>query len=241
MKEQLLLLIELQKTDSQINKINVRHRSLPEEIIKLEEAFQSFQAGVEDAGKRFAEIQKSHREKEVKLKRGQEALKRARERLGEVKTNKEYQAVLKEIEAIGGKNSETEDEIISLLDIVDNLEEKLIVKEGEMGVRKRQYEGERKKLEEELESLDTLLSACRQKNEELKGKIADDFLKKYEAIKTLNHGLAVVAAWKEICEGCYTSLPPQLYIELQKATDLHMCPNCSRIIYWCDRNGEDLK
>ena len=145
MKEQLSLLIELQKTDSQINKINVRQRSLPEEIVKLEEAFQSFQAGVEGEGKKFAEIQKSHREKEEKLKRGQEALKRSRERLGEVKTNKEYQAVLKEIETIGGKNSETEDEIISLLDIVDNLKEKLTVKEGEMGVRKRQYEGERKK------------------------------------------------------------------------------------------------
>jgi hypothetical protein len=234
-------LIELQKTDSQINKINVRHRSLPEELVKLEEEYQSFQAGVEEEGQRFAEIQKSHREKEEKLKKGQEALKRARERLGEVKTNKEYQAVLKEIEAIGGKNSETEDEIIALLDVVDNLKDKLAIKEEEMGVRKRRYEGERKKLEEELKSLDISHSACQQRYEELKGKIADDFLKRYEAIKTLNHGLAVVAVWKEICEGCYTSLPPQLYIELQKSSELHMCPNCSRIIYWYDRNGEELK
>jgi len=234
--EQLALLIELQKAESEINKLNVKCRDLPEEILKLDGAFKSFQTNLEEQKSRFADIQKSHREKEEKLKKDQESLKRAKGRLGEVKTNKEYQAVLKEIEVVEGKNSDTEDEIIALLEIVDATKDDLRIKEREMEARRLKYEGERKKIEEELQSLDRTLLKYSQKNNELKNRIASGFLKRYEAIKMLNNGLAVVAVWKEICGGCHMNIPPQLYIEVQRSMDLHTCPNCNRIIYWHDRN-----
>jgi predicted nucleic acid-binding Zn-ribbon protein len=47
----------------------------------------------------------------------------------------------------------------------------------------------------------------------------------------------VVAVWKEVCDGCHMSIPPQLYNELQKSNELITCPSCSRIIYWENRNG----
>ena len=168
MDEQLALLIELQKAESEINKINVKCRDLPEEILKLDGAFKSFQTNLEEQKSRFADIQKSHREKEEKLKKDQESLKRAKGRLGEVKTNKEYQAVLKEIEIVEGKNSDTEDEIIALLEIVDATKDDLRIKEREMEARRLKYEGERKKIEEELQSLDRTLLKYSQKNNELK-------------------------------------------------------------------------
>ena len=236
MDEQLALLIELQKAESEINKINVKCRDLPEEILKLDGAFKSFQTNLEEQKSRFADIQKSHREKEEKLKKDQESLKRGKGRLGEVRTNKEYQAVLKEIEIVEGKNSDTEDEIIALLEIVDATKDDLRIKEREMEARRLKYEGERKKIEEELQSLDRTLLKYSQKNNELKNRIASGFLKRYEAIKMLNNGLAVVAVWKEICGGCHMNIPPQLYIEVQRSMDLHTCPNCNRIIYWHDRN-----
>ncbi len=64
---------------------------------------------------------KAHRDKEDALKKGLEGLKKTKERLLEVKTNKEYQAMLKEIENINEKNSHIEDEIIRLLEEIDKV------------------------------------------------------------------------------------------------------------------------
>jgi predicted nucleic acid-binding Zn-ribbon protein len=236
LKEQLSFLIELQKAESEINKVTIKCKSLPEEIAKLDEAFSVLEADLQEDKKKFEDTQKSHREGEEKLKKGQEAFKKAKERLNEVKTNKEYQAVLKEIEAFEHKNSEMEDQIISLLEAVDKAKEEFKVKEKEMASYKQRYGEEKKKMEAELHSLDDALQTCQQKSEKLRSKVSADLLKKYGAIKTLHNTLAVVAVWKEVCEGCYMNLPPQLYIELQRSAELHTCPNCNRIIYWYDKS-----
>lgn len=236
MKEQLSLLIELQKAESEINKINIKCKSLPEEIAKLDEAFSVFEAGLEEDRQKFEDTQKAHREGEEKHRKGHDSLKKAKERLNEVKTNKEYQAVLKEIEAFEHKNSETEDQIIALLEAVDKAKAEFKIKEKEMESYQQRYGEAKKKMEAELHSLGDLLQACRRRSEKFMGKIPAELLKKYEAIKTLHNTLAVVAVWKEVCGGCYMNLPPQLYIELQKSTELHTCPNCNRIIYWYDQN-----
>ena len=237
MREQLMLLIELQKAELETSKINSRRRIIPDEIVKLDDTYKDYQVSVEEKTKKFNEIQKSHREKEDKLKKGIETLKKAKERLSEVKTNKEYQAVLKEIEAIEAKNSETEDEIILLLDAVDKMRDDLRIKEKEMEVYALKYQAERENFGTELVDLEKNLADYSEKSIELRKKIANDLIKQYEAIKALNRGLAVVPVWKEICEGCHMNIPPQLYIEVQKATDLCTCPNCNRIMYWCDQDG----
>ena len=237
MREQLMLLIELQKAELETSKINSRRRIIPDEIVKLDDTYKDYQVSVEEKTKKFNEIQKSHREKEEKLKKGIETLKKAKERLGEVKTNKEYQAVLKEIEIIEDKNSETEDEIILLLDAVDKIKDDLRIKEKEMEVYELKYEEERRNFATELDNLEKNLANYSEKSIELRKKIANDLIKQYEAIKALNRGLAVVPVWKEICEGCHMNIPPQLYIEVQRATDLCTCPYCNRIMYWCDQNG----
>lgn len=235
MKEQLSQLIELQKTELEINKINIKCQNLPQEIARLEELFRVFQNEMEEHRRQFEEIKKEHRAKEEKLKAGQETLKKTKGRLGEVKTNKEYQSVLKEIETAESRNNELEEQIILLLEAVDTAKETLKIKETGLASGMKDYEETKKKLEAELHSLDGRLSACRQKSELVKKKISADCLNRYVAIKKLHSTLVVAAVWKEVCEGCHMNVPPQLYIELQKAVDLHTCPNCNRIIYWCDQ------
>jgi len=235
LKEQLSQLIELQKVESEINAMNIKCRDLPKEIANLEESYRIFLSDLEEYRRKFEEVKKEHREKEEKLKAGQDMLKRTKARLGEVKTNKEYQSVLKEIATAESKNSELEEQIILLLEAVDTAKETVKTQEKGMASGVKDYEDTKKKLEVELQSLDGKLSACRQKSELVKKKISADSLNKYFAIKKLHNTLPVAVVWKEVCEGCHMNIPPQLYIELQKAVDLHTCPNCNRIIYWCDQ------
>jgi uncharacterized protein len=237
LREQLALLIELQKMESATGRIGVRKNDLPVRIKELDEEFSMSCAVVEREQEQLESLRKRRREKDSQLQTGQETLKRTRERLYAVKTNKEYQSILKEIETIETKNSHIEDEIISLLEELDRVETLVKGKKGELEVQRRRYEEEKAKMAKELNSLEEELDVCIRKSDELKKKIPADILRKYEQIKGAGRGVAVVSVWKEVCDGCHMSIPPQLYNELQKSTVLITCPNCSRIIYWENRNG----
>jgi predicted nucleic acid-binding Zn-ribbon protein len=237
LREELEYLIELQKMESQAGRIQAKKKDLPVRMKTLEDEFKSFSAVVDTEREQLESLRKRRREKDVQLLAGQETLKRTRERLFEVKTNKEYQSMLKEIEAFETKNSRMEDEMISLLDELDRLEAALKTGEGELEAHGRRYEEEKARLEAELNSLAGELNVCVRKGSELKTEIPAEILRKYEQIKSVGRGVAVVAVWKEVCEGCHMSIPPQLYNELQKSIMLTTCPNCNRIIYWENRNG----
>ncbi|MBN1663754.1 MAG: hypothetical protein JW943_09150 [Deltaproteobacteria bacterium] len=231
MTEQLLLLIELQNIDSAVRGINMKKKELPDKIGKLDEAFAALKISVEQDAKAVDDLQKGLREKEEKLKRGIDTIKKAKDRLTEVKTNKEYQAALKEIEGIEIKNSEGEDEIILTMEELDKLRSGLKIKEQDMESYRSRYEKEKADFEKALLATDAELVACQEKGVEIRSRIDGDILKRYEIIKNRNNGLAVVSVWKEVCRGCHMNIPPQLYNELLTATTLFFCPNCNRIMY----------
>jgi predicted nucleic acid-binding Zn-ribbon protein len=236
--EQLALLIELQKTESTAGRIQARKRDLPLQMEELEKEFGALCAGAEAEREQLEALRKRRREKDTQLQTAQETLKRTRERLFDVKTNKEYQSILKEIETLEAKNSRMEDEIISLLDELDHLETAMKTKDGELSVSRLRFEEQKAKLTQELNSLADELAVCLRKSDDFRAKIPAELLRKYEQIKGVGRGLAVVSVWKEVCDGCHMSIPPQLYNELQKSkTTLHTCPNCNRILYWENRNG----
>jgi predicted nucleic acid-binding Zn-ribbon protein len=237
--KQLAYLIELQKLDLNIDKINVKKRDLPEKIAQMDEEFRTYIANMDESKEKFEELNKRHSEKEDKLRRGIDTLKKTKERLLEVKTNKEYQAILKEIETIESKNSQNEDEIISALEELDHVRIELKTKEKDFDAYRLQYEKEKKRIEEEISQLDIDLSDCMRISKDLRRQIRKELLKKYETIKSKRNGLAVVLVWKEVCGGCHMNIPPQLYIELQRSTDLLSCPNCNRIIYWSNQDKTD--
>lgn len=237
MREELARLIELQKMESAAGRIQAKKKDLPVQMAMLEEEYKSFSVIVDTEREQLENLRKRRREKDAQLLLGQEALKRTRERLFEVKTNKEYQSMLKEIESFEAKNSRMEDEMITLLDELDHLETAMKTAEKELEVQRRRYEEEKARLEAELNSLAGELNVCVRKGNELKKEIPPPILRKYEQIKSIGRGVAVVAVWKEICDGCHMSIPPQMYNELQKSILLTTCPNCNRIIYWENRNG----
>lgn len=237
MREQLALLIELQKMESATGRITARKKDLPVQIGELETKFTGFSAVVETQREQLEALRKRRREKDKQLQMGQETLKRTRERLLEVKTNREYQSMLKEIETSETKNSHVEDEIISLLEQLDVFEKEVKTKEADLDEQRRRYEEDKAKMAKELNSIAEELDICARKSEEIRKKIPVELLRKYEQIKSATRGVAVVSVWKEICDGCHMSIPPQLYNELQKSNVLITCPSCSRIIYWENRNG----
>jgi uncharacterized protein len=149
-----------------------------------------------------------------------------------VKTNKEYQAMLKELEVLEKKNSECEDEIIYALEEMDKSKTRVAEKEKEVLAFKQSCSKDLTQIELELDTIDQEFERLSKEREKLEASLSKDLLKRYETIKSRRNGRAVVPVWKGVCDGCHMNIPPQMYIELQKAEELMECPFCSRIIYW---------
>lgn len=234
MKEKLLLLIKLQDCDSQLVKLSAKKKILPENIEKLDKEFNLFKEGIEKNKIKYDELKSRHTENENKIKKVNEGIVKTKERMLEVKNNKEYQAMLKEIEIAESSRGEIETQIISLLDELDKLSV-LVKKDEEILKQSRsKYEQEKKAMEDDLNAVDTDVANWEQKRIDLQRDVPDELLVRYERIKKRNKGVGVTSVWKSVCNGCHMNIPPQLYNELQRSDDLLSCPNCNRIMYFQD-------
>ena len=239
MKEQILFLVKLQNIDFEIEKFMLRKVDLPREIARLDEELESIEEEMEQSGQKLDELKIDHKTRETALKNGVENSKKAKSRLLEVKTNKEYEATLKEIDAINAKSSEIEDEIIHILEELDKASEDLKVKESETVSHRSGCENGKRKLKKELDLIDSELDDIMEKRDKIRSGIKTKLLKKFDIIKDRKNGRAVVPVRKEVCYGCYMNIPPQMYNELQKNEKMILCPHCERIIYWEGRDDND--
>jgi uncharacterized protein len=232
LKEQIALLINLQKIDQDIRTLNTKKQTLPEKAKELDQDFQARKERMEEQRTGLEGLNKLHKEKESELKQGQEKLRKSKVRLLEVKTNKEYQAMLTEIETLEKGNGRIEEEILILYDRIDEKQGSLKNHEKDFEQYRGGYEAERKSIDEEMASIDGELVDQKIIFEALVPGLKPDLRRRYEMIKGRRNGIAVVSARNAICSGCNINLPPQLYNELQRSEELICCPNCNRILYW---------
>jgi predicted nucleic acid-binding Zn-ribbon protein len=84
LREELVLLIELQKSDSAMSRIHARKKELPERLAKIEKDFRAVQELVDEARNRLDALQKDRSDKEGRLKKDGDTLRKAKDRLNEV-------------------------------------------------------------------------------------------------------------------------------------------------------------
>ena len=239
MKKNLLLLIELQECDSQLVSFSTKKIKLPEKLAKLDKEFHIFKNGIEQNKRKYEELKARHIESENKIKKINEGMVKTKDRLLEVKNNKEYQAILKENDTAELSRGNIETEIISILEELDKLSALVKKDEEILDQHKKEYEAEKKVIETDLTTIDADAANWAQKRADLKKDISAEIMARYEKVKNRNNGVGVISVWKQVCNGCHMSIPPQLYNELQKTTELLSCPNCNRIMYFQNMEKQD--
>ncbi len=232
MKEKLSLLIDLQECDSQLVKLSAKKVKLPEKISRMEADFQSYKENIEINKRKYDELKDRRAECELKIKKLNEGMLKTKERLLEVKNNKEYQAMLKEIEMAEKTRGEVETQIIALMDEMDRLS--ALVKQDDDTLKQGtiKFEEEKANIEKDLNAVDADTVIWTEKRVALQASVPADLLAWYEKVKKRNNGVGVISVWKAVCNGCHMNIPPQLYNELQRSNELLSCPNCNRIMYF---------
>ena len=237
MKEQLDLLWELQKIDLELKSIKDSQDKYPKEIKRLDEKEKLEKEKIQKEKEKIEVMEKERRQKEGHLSLEQEKVKKSEGRMFEVKTNKEYQALLSEIDALKASNSREEEEILEILEEIDDLKKAISKREKEMVALMAKIEGEKKTLQDRMARDQETLRKGTERKEALTKLIESSLYKLYSTLKEKRRGVGMVSVRQETCQGCFVNVPPQMFIEAQKNKALVRCPNCNRILYW-EGNGE---
>lgn len=237
MKTQIELLVKLQSCDSAILKAQRVQDNHPREINHLEETLERERQAVQEQKNRFEEVKKKRMAKEQDLALEEEKVNKAKQRLTAVKTNKEYQAALKEIETIERQNSKIEEEILTIMEEADTLTIKHQETEERFKLTEKKAAEEKRKLEKQIIECTQAIEEQKKMAEELIAQIKPEILDRYQRIKQKRPELTVVAIENSCCLGCNMNVPPQLFNEVKTCQKIIVCPHCSRILYW-EKNHE---
>jgi predicted nucleic acid-binding Zn-ribbon protein len=226
------ILWELQKIDLTLKRINEGKDRFPKEIKKLEERQGIEKEKIQKEKEKIESLEKERRQKERDLSTEQEKIKKAEGRMFEVKTNKEYQALLSEIEAIKEATSREEEEVLQILDEIDEVKKDLSKREKEVATTLEKIEKEKRKIQEKMDQDEGLWKEQKERREALSKQLESNLFKLYNTLKEKRQGVGVVNVRRETCQGCFVNIPPQMFIEVQKHNAIIRCPNCNRILYW---------
>jgi len=236
LKEELELLWELQKIDLDLRNIMMERERYPKELKKLDEKQKLEQEKIVKEREKLESLEKERRQKEKYLIAEQDKIKRSEGRMTEVKTNKEYQALLNEIETFKESISRAEEEVLVIMDEIDELKKQLSKREKDIALTLEWIEAERKKIQEKMDQDELVWKEKSERKEMLSTRVESNLFKLYNMLKEKRQGIGMVSVKSETCQGCFVNVPPQMFIEVQKNNSLVRCPNCNRILYW-DGNG----
>jgi len=237
-REQISILSDVQAVEEEIGMADRQIQVLENEIAGLEHAAGEHEERVTDEKAALETLRKSYRELESESKINAEMIVKSNEKLRAVKTNKEYQSTLKEIEELRKKNSVVEDQMLEKLEAIENAEKAVKEKEGELSAFINQCLEKKESLADRAERERKTAATLKEKKLQISAKADPRSIAILEDVRKKVRGLAVVPVHKAICMGCHMNIPPQLFNELQRFDEIRHCPHCQRIIYWQEKASE---
>lgn len=232
MEQQLGLLIQLQEIDLKIRSLQDRKKAFPEVFASLERRRSENKDNLDKTRTALETAQKNKRDRDKDLEAGAQKVEKLKARTPEIKTNKEYQALLKEIESAEQENKTIEDDILVLMEKIDAAASS--IKAAEAGAREEEaaVAAEQKEQEASLAGVEEELEAAVQQRQAAATSIKAPVLGQYQKLLATKGGMAVAEARGEACSGCFMSIPPQVFVNVKKNESLINCPNCGRILYY---------
>jgi len=232
MKEQIKVLVKLQHLDTEAERIKSTLNDVSKKLETLDLSLKEIEQILKNQESVLNELKKEYRDYESDVKINLGKIKKSQEKLRSVKTNKEYQSLLKEIEDVNSKNSLIEDKMIECLDRIDETEGIIAKRKEDFFQLSDHIKSEKLHIEHEAVIDKKRLDELDMDRKNVSGLIDSQLFKTYLVIKEQQRGgLAVVPVKDAVCHGCNVNLPPQLYNELFRYNSLKFCPNCQRIIY----------
>ncbi len=232
MMEQVRILIDLQEVMGQARRLDEEKQKIPLEVADLKALFEEREASFLGVEQEFEALKRQRREKEREIEEERDKVERAKAKLMSIKTNKEYYAMLKEIEGTRRTNVAREEELLSLLVRYEDAEKRLAERKADLDEVSARYRERRIDIDARMGTFDDDIGKLDARRRQVANKLDPSLVRRFEMIFERRDGLAVVAARNYSCMGCHMNIAPQLFNLLQREDRILTCPNCNRVVYY---------
>jgi len=225
-------LIQLQNLDSEMKQTTFFLESIPRLIEDIDRKIKAGSQSVADAKDTLTVNQKARRDLEASVKDVKARIVKFKRQLGEVKTNKEYTTLLKEIEEAQHKVDTLEETIIAEMLAADDVEEEIKAATHRQGQDEESLKKEKLVLDEKMKETEAKFAALNREREALLPRIPREQLMLYESLSQKKGGAALSPITGEFCAMCHMRVRPQMLNEIRDKVNVILCENCGRILYW---------
>ena len=230
-EDRLKALYQLQMIDSEVDKIRIVRGELPLEIEDLEDLIGGLQTRLEKLNSELDAINNEILTKKNANLDAEALVKRYEKQLKNIKNNREFSSLTKELEYKGLEIqlnekhiSEFQAKVLHKEEVINELKSQISDREDELSLKNKELAAIIKETEKEEKAL-------LKKSEKAQAVIEERILSAYNRIRgKVRNGLAVVSVGRDACGGCFNQIPPQRQLDIQMHKKVIVCEHCGRIL-----------
>ncbi len=230
-RDQIRKLVELQTIDYEAYSLRRELNEKPALIARLQEKSESKKLGLKKLEEQWKAIQLDRKAKELELQGKEAEIIKANAQLFQLKTNKEYQARLLEIEHLKADKSILEEKILLLFDEGDSIHASIEKEKHHVAQEEKTFLAQKKEIEDSISQSQDRLQVLESQRKQINVYVNPSHLGRYERILENKNGLALVAVKNHACGGCYMNVPEQVINEIKMHDRFVVCEMCARILY----------
>ncbi|MFZ5981413.1 MAG: zinc ribbon domain-containing protein [Candidatus Zixiibacteriota bacterium] len=232
MNSELELLLKLQVIDYDIGELERSKEYLPDMMGNLNREIDDLRLKLEETQKKLEGSKVKQKELELDISTHEASLQKFQQQMMSIKTNKEYDALVAEIDNLKEKISQSETQLLETIDQVGNLEKEVKELEAKTLETRENNTQQLTILQEKVNSIGDTMSMKEQERRGIVTNIPKPILSVYERVRRGKGGQAVVVVKKRACGACFKALTPHKVQEVKRADKIYTCDSCGAIIYW---------
>jgi uncharacterized protein len=230
-EKKLIALYTLQQNDSKIDRIKIVRGELPLEVEDLEDEVAGLETRIDNYIQEIEVLDKQIADKQLAIKESQGLIKRYEEQQNNVRNNREYDALTKEVEFQNLEIQLAEKRIREFTAQLTMSKEEIENAQHELSDRRNDMEAKRSELTDIVAETELEEKELNNKSEQQQRMIEERLLIAYKRIrKNARNGLAVVPVERDACGGCFSYIPPQRQLDIKLHKKIIVCEFCGRIL-----------
>ena len=231
-KQDIQTLVKLQEAESEIVRLTKVLDKVEKEKQKIGLQIKAFETALEKNKQELLASENGCRGIEAEIQLIDDRIIKSNEKLRMVKTNKEYQLLLREVDDNKKRKDMLETELIESMEQKEKLALLVEERETEFQLLNDKIKAEQSEIDKKTSDDKALLNEYLEQQAEIGKNLSPSLMTRFAKISKMNNGLAVTTVKNEVCMGCFMNIPPQMYIDVQQGKSLISCPQCSRILYF---------
>jgi hypothetical protein len=225
-------LIRLQGAESELRRVEAELQEVPRQRADLEGNLAAERGRLDGSREAQAQSQKARRQHEADLQDLEAKRSRYKGQLMEVKTNKEYTAMLHEIEGVEREIRAREDLVLAEMEKAEALAAEVKREEQEFKAADELARARGREMDEEERRLSAEAGRLAAERDKVAAEVPASMLELFQRVARVR-GVAVAEATKDaMCSQCHVKLRPQMFVDLKRNDEIAQCPACQRILYY---------